>query len=216
MTTFAGLADIASARIRDPNHEVVTCTTWYTYLNLAWKQVQQASDQWPWNQDYDEIEVTVAANARQGCLDATGEVLSVRYVYDSTNSAPLVQITDSGARSRYHLGNPAASVAPGAPMEYRIKGNEIEVFPLPATAVCLQIGVNKWSGTDLVYSESPPIPAAFHTILVDGALALFHADDGNDQGAARATEAFQVSIANLKGAFLDGQTEKYPLLADTF
>ena len=34
--------------------------------------------------------------------------------------------------------------------------------------------------------------------------------------AQRAEEAFQRDIANMKGAMLDGQTEKYPLLGDTF
>lgn len=209
MTTVAALADQLAVRFRDPNKEIISCTQWYEYINQAWGEIQQTTSQWPWNKDYDDITVTVAANQQQGCLDASGEVLEVRSVLDATNNRPLRQSEGNGAFRQFEGNSATATTA--SPSYYRMKGNEIELYPTPSQAITLTVRAVKWSGT-LAYNASPPLPAAWHNVLLNGAIALAHLDDGNIDAYKVNDDRFQTGIRNLLGSFLNGQGEKYPLM----
>lgn len=213
MTTIAATADALARRYRDPNHEVVSCDAWYDYINQAWQQIQRATSQWPWNKQR-AITVTVTGGQRRGCLAEDGSVYELTYVYDTTNQRGLRQATENGTDARYSFDLSTTSVA--SPDEYRVNGKEIEVFPTPSGTITLEVGAKQWAAAPVAYNDSLPIPEAFQSVVIDGALMLAREDDSDFPASQAAAQRFEKGIIDMVGSFLNGQEGMYPAMPIDF
>lgn len=185
MTTLANLAVRCASRFRDTANSIYTATEWKSYLNDAYREVAQN----PLIRTFEAYSSSYTVTTT-GTASLPADTLMVIAVRDITNDRDLRQV--HGTRNR----NAYANADAGAPDGYFVRGSSIVLVPPPTATTTL--GITYVGGyADLTDSDEPPFPESFHHILVDGAMALAHEDDGNPEAATRAADRFGQGQARL-------------------
>lgn len=194
-------------RFRDESNGVYDADDWSEYLQTAAMQVNQASPLWPWMEG-ENASFTVTTS---GVATLPSDTIAVISVYDVTNEADLQQLHGVRARHTYFTTDE------GDPEAYRVKGTQLQVFPLPTASITLRVQYVAGAALLATNTDEPPFPEVFHRILVDGALAAAHDDDDNSNQSDRHFAAFQRGIENLKQAVLPYRGGgEYPVIQDDY
>lgn len=199
---------VCVARFRDSSNVIVSAADWQRYMNEVIRKVNGSTPLWPWLQTSTDASLSVTAGSRSTALPT--DVLQVNSVYDDTNNQPL---TSFMGRSGHW-----AEVSPtevGLPVYYRVRGSNLEVYPLPETTTTLRVEVLTWPG-DVACSAEPPWPETFHYLVVEGALALAYQDDGNMAWHDAHWSKFEAGLAEMKMAILQFQQQGYTQIRDTW
>lgn len=196
MTTAAALITQASARYKDPNNAVISVGQWLQYLNQCYSDVNEASPLWPWLESAEET-VTVLAGTRGIALPAN--VFQVNWAYDSTDDYRLVD--QQGRGDQWHQDHLRSET--GQPVTYRIRGNNIELFPKPlvdtvVVCECVEYPADLGTITTTVYGVAGAV-AGNHTVtgiaVGDVLVSVVHVDD-TTHAATDKTSEYTVTIAN--------------------
>ncbi len=131
MTTTAALITRAAARFKDPNFRVFTQAQWGNLMNQAYNRANGKTPLWPWNESTERT-VNVPDTGTVGTVNnraATlpGDVYQVNWAYDVTDDYRLVP--QEGRGDQWHQDHLRSEV--GQPVTYRIRNNQIELFPTP-------------------------------------------------------------------------------------
>ncbi len=86
---------------------------------------------------------------------------------------------------------------------------------MPTAQISLKVDV-LLQHTDLAAGDSPAFPQQYHRMLVDGALSLAYADDGNGSLAKFYDERFVKKLEQMKADLLDHQEEGSYVIVDDF
>lgn len=208
MTTFADLKTQLAARFRDPSNNVISAAQWGEYINQAYRKANGTTPLWPWLQTSEQT-INVTANTRATALPT--DTVQVNWVYNTTNNYRLTPIDGHGAQ----WDNGVLRTETGNVKQYRIRGSNIEVFPLANGATVLVAECVTFPGS-LTGTDEPAWPEPFHELLLEGALALAYQDDGNLPWHDRHWEKFLAGVKEMEQTLLAFRTEAYPLIVDTF
>lgn len=204
----SAIRDAAEARFSDSTNVIYTAAEWLEYINDRYQEVWGASPFWPFKRSHATVSITSGSRASSALSNGVWRVESV---LDSTNNNRLKPL-----RGRALLASidPSEDSA-GPPQFYNLFGNKIEVWPTPDTTVSLKVDV-LLQGTDLAAGDSPAFPEQYHRMLVDGALAMAYADDGNAAMAKMYEDKFVKKLEQMKGDLLDTQEEGSHVIVDDF
>jgi hypothetical protein len=212
MTTATALIARCKTRFGDASGDIVSSADWLAYINEAYDEANRHSPFWPFEETAD-TSVTIAAGANSASLETeqagSWRVISVLNTTDDYTLAPA-----AGAPFSDY---PTESADPGSPEVYRLFGNTLQVYPYTDHAIVLRIEVFKPPTALLDNSSSAPVwPPEFHSVLIEGALAMAYRDDGNDTFADKHYEKFLAGISKMEEALLSGmRAESYPQIIDT-
>lgn len=196
-------------RFRDPTNKIVTATQWKSYLNEAYHDVVNASPFWEFKEVVSNGSLTVNAGSQYVALPTDAvRVLAVR---NATDDVVLHQL--DGRRA--HLDAYPDGDDTGVPTYYRVFAGRIYVFPTPEANTVLDIEtmsppVDLSSGSD-----EPVFPEPFHSMLIEGALARAHADDGDFNRQASCQAAFDGTLSRMLSDLLGtAREDHYPAIID--
>lgn len=140
MTTASALITRAAARFKDPNFRVFTQAQWGNLLNQAYNRANNKTPLWPWNESTERTvtvpDTGVVSTVNNRAASLPTDVLQVNWAYDVTDDYRLVP--QEGRGDQWHQDHLRSEV--GQPVTYRIRNNQIELFPTPtvATTVALE------------------------------------------------------------------------------
>jgi hypothetical protein len=206
VTTFADLKTRCASRFRDSANDVVSATEWGEYINDALRHIYS---QLPWLPIHDgRATVSLTANTATGTLPT--DTYQVHAVYNTTDDFPLEPISNRAAYQEMF-----APTDRGTPEFYSVRGSVIEVYPTPDRDVSLQVDY-VGSVTLLTSTAEPAFPEQFHHILVEGALGLAYADDGNDEQGDRHWSKFETGLVDMIVFLGTQRTGAHMGITDTF
>lgn len=205
-------------RWRDPTNAILTDQNWTDYINDTYHDVLAASPFWPFAQS-SSSSVVVNQGVRSALLPNVN-VLGVTAVYNVTDLYPMQPVEGS---DRVYRDWPDQTEV-GLVGAYRLRGNTIEVYPLPDKNVTLKIEFQSVPVDLAADVDVPPWPAQFHDMLVDGAMHKAYEDDGAVFRFGRMVadlaggyeQAFQTKLQALMAYVFSGSTSRYPGIVDTF
>lgn len=210
----------AASDFRDTNHDVVSTDQWCNYVNKAMRTIAGRTPFWPWNESATST-ITLAANQRSA--DLPTDSYAVDWAYNEHDAIPLYPESDRGGQ--WHGGR-QISTSTGSPRSYKVRGIAtlgttthgcIDFYPLPDGAYTITIEAVRYAiRLDTVTNCIPPFPTIFHTLLVDGAVALAYLDDNNLQQYQARWAAFLVSVKELEVALMQARQETNVGIPDTF
>lgn len=201
------IVDRAEARFQDSANGVYTVSEWEDFVNDAYVELQAARPDWPWM----KTEVTISWAALDGEVALT-DFGRIDGVFNATDHISLVPIHgNTTARETY----PTWPSDPGTPVEYRLEGQALQLYPAPQTAI--SVIVRGWASVGELSSgtDEPAFLSEFHRILVYGALVHAFEDDGNLKQA----EVYQRKYDRLLMAMVttySARVDKYAEVVDTF
>lgn len=207
------------SRFRDTSGDVIDSTAWMSYLNQAFRRVNERTPLWPW---LEAAESTLSFVANQRSADLPAGAFGVNWVYNFTNDVPMYP---DQPRGNQWMGNRQLRSTVGPPTTYKVRGNAgaakdmgcLDVYPLPDASYSLRIEAIKFPAVlDCTTNCIAPFPTIFHTILVDGALALAYLDDGNTTQYETRMGAFNAAVTNMMIDLLQHRTQQNVVIADTF
>lgn len=203
------LVDRCEARFRDTANTVITASEWADYVNDAYLEVAAARPDWPFLETRNEA-LVVAQGTGSVALPADG--WRVQAVYNKTDEWPLVPIP---GQSDYRRWYPDPESNLGSAQYYRMRANNIEVYPWVSAATTLHVDL-LIPPTALGAADEPVFPEQYHRILVYGALALAYEDEEADSLHRRAQARYDRLLANMIQDLLSPRTEGYPEIVDNF
>jgi len=180
MSTTSTLRDRCRTRFGDDGN-VVSDSDWLTYLNMAKRWFDGASQFWPWNRVVMTVTVPPA-----GSVALPPRVTFVHWAgITLTNPRKLIPVHD---RARWR--SLEADVSSGDPIWYRIIGGTLYVLPTPTANTGVTLETTRPS-PDLTYGGSDPAWPDLHDgVVTSYALYLAWLDDGNSgQSQAALAEA---------------------------
>lgn len=212
LITTAQLETRAGVRFSDTGNVIVT--DWVPYLQEAYDIGNAYSPYWPWMQARSDV---VSLSAGTNTVDLSGtsyESYRIASVHNLTDGYPLVPLFGTAAwRAQY----PDPNTETGSPVNYRLYGVNLEVWPKPDHALTLSV---EYSGTPAALSHAsggPLWPQEFVYSLVDGAIGRAYLDDGAEKFAGDYNSAFMAQLAKMEEALLSGaRVETSPRILDTF
>lgn len=187
---FSAIRTYCALRFRDTANTIVTDTDWKSYVNSAYSNLLSMMPNAAWNEFSGTV--TIAANGRSGSLPSEG--WRVMAVYDATDGWPLVPLE---GRDQVYDEYPQQTET-GPPQHYRIFNNTVMVYPLPTVSTALTVEYAKLSGDLVADGDIPVVPAAYHDLIVAGAVEMAYRDDGNLQMATQYQAEFDQGAQILK------------------
>lgn len=207
---FSVIRTRCATRFRDTAFSIVTDAEWKDYVNARYRKVQAASPYWPFEESALTSLTAFAAGDRKKPLPTN--VVRVTAVWDSTHGTPLVPL--EGRSDFLHLY--PSQTETGPPQHYRIHDGNLYLYPLPDTAVTIQIEAFQ-DLTDLTSdADLPTFPAQFHDILVEGALADAYLDDGAQDQFKQHDDRFSGILNDMLQDQLQPKQERYYQIVDTW
>jgi hypothetical protein len=204
----SAIRDAAAGRFSDSAFVIYTSAEWLEYVNDRYNEVWGASPDWPFKRQH--LTPTVTVNTRASSALASG-TWKVESVLDATNDNRLRVMYSSSDLARI---DPAED-STGVPSLYRLYGNTIEVWPMPQATVTLHVDA-LIQATDLAAGDTPSFPSQYHRMLVDGALAMAYADDGNQAMAKLYEDKFVKKLEQMKSDLLGHQEEGSHVVQDDY
>jgi hypothetical protein len=134
----------------------------------------------------------------------------VTSVYNATDGFPLELLH---GRSEYRHMFPRPSENLGVPQFYRLRSNNLEVYPWAQANTTLEVDLFLPPAV-LTGSDEPIWPEQYHRILVDGALELASVDDGNPKQAELYRDAKDRQVSHMMTDLLGPRGESYPEILD--
>lgn len=201
------LVDRCETRYQDTNNHVFSAANWQAYVNDAYDEVLTAFSTWPWLEARSTLTVAASANS----VSLPNDVWRVLGITNETNKLQMKPI-DGRTTARDHFPDLSAE---GTPEYYRIFGTDVEVFPTAQYSTALTVEYVLHPGA-LAANDEPIFPRPYHKILVDGALALAHQDDGHVEQAQLHQSRFDAGIQRLVEDLLSPRAENYPGIVDVY
>lgn len=204
---LTALTTRCESRFRDTTNAVISEAQWKDYLNDAYADVHAASDVWPYLEARATNEVTTS-----GQITLPTNVFRVTAVFNVTDELAMVPLQTRGEYRRWF----ADQTETGTPLYYRLRSNELELYPTPAVAT--EVAIDYWvPPADLsAGGDVPAFPAQYHRMLVAGALAYAYEDDGNPQQAEVHRARFERLLSQMKHELLGPRTEGYAEIVDNW
>lgn len=208
MSTFAALRISAAGRFRDVPNNVVSDAQWKDYVNQAYEWANTQSPLWPW---CEPAAVTVTVTAGSNVVALPTDVLQVNSAYDTTDNYVLQAMEGRGEQDRHYLRTDT-----GPPLQYRVRGSSLEVFPTPVANTAVQLECVLMPVDMVADGDLPVWPSHFHARLLEGALARAYMDDGNYTAAAKFEALYEASIAKMLSTVLMFRDGIATPIRDTF
>lgn len=199
-----------ATRFRDEDHAVYTESDWVDYVNDAYAEVIAARHDWPFLESRNE---SLSVTAGTGFVALPTDGWRVTAVYNATNDFPLEQL-DGRADYRHWFPNPDQNL--GVPELYRLRSNNLEVYPWPAATTTLHVDLYLPPALLVNSTDEPIFPEQYHRILVARALSEAHRDDGNLDMAGQYEQQYGILLGNMGDDLLSTRGERYPEVRDTF
>lgn len=207
MATFLQLRDRAALRYGDPHKLTILDVVWKDYINSRYRRVQAESPLWPFLRGRQTMSFT--AGSRSVAL--TTNVFRVTAVYNVTDDVILAPMD---GHTQYRREYPT-DIESGVPQVYRVRGGSLDVFPLPTQTTSIMVDYFV-SAVDLAADGDVPVfPAAYHDMLISGALADVYTDDGTRQGETHQAD-YERQLSNMKLDLLDTPHERYVEIVDNW
>lgn len=198
----------AMVRFQDPDGHTFGEGEWRAYVNDAYADVLAARFDWPF---METRRTSVAAAAGASAVALPDDVWHVGAVFNATDGFAL---TPLHGRAEARRDFPSSDAA-GAPTFYRIIGAQLELYPTPERATTLEIDAFAPPAELAAGTDEPAFPRQHHRILVDGALAYAHDDDGKPQAGQLHRGRFEQGIRRLEMDLYAPRHEGYVPLLDT-
>jgi hypothetical protein len=136
----------------------------------------------------------------------------VTAVWNSTAQIPLVPIEGrSDYRHLFSRGDES-----GTPVAYRLRSNQIEVYPLPEVATTLHVDYMATPALLSAGTDVPAMPSQYHHMLVEGAMARAYQDDGAPDQAQLHLARFDRILEGMAADLLSGRNDSYYQVVDTW
>jgi len=127
MTTATQLGVTAALRFRDVGNAVVTAALWLEYINETYLETLRSNPLLPFLETTEQL-VTVTPPSRAATLAA--DIWTVNWVYDVTDDYRMIPQEGRGDQWHQDQARSATDIA----CTYRLRGNQLEVFPIPQYA----------------------------------------------------------------------------------
>lgn len=209
---FSAIRTRCAIRFKDPANIIITDAVWKDYVNQRYHETLGHSGllRAPWN-DTIITSLSIAAETRSTVLPV--DAWHVNNVYNSTSLVKLEPLEGTAEHLRYWPD----LTEDGTPVNYRIRANTIEVYPLPSVTTALRVEYVAQVADLVADVDLPVFPLNFHArLLVDGTLADAYLDDGNIKQYEAHEANFQGCLKDLIVWANETQTERYPEITDNF
>lgn len=209
MSTLAQLRSRAMVRYRDLSGITVTSTTWSEYLNEGYEAMVADSPHWPFRETSDDS-LTVLAGANEVTLPTNG--WRVLTVWNATDGWRLEEVTGrTTAFDRF----PDRAGSTGAPSEYRLFGNKVQVYPWAEVATDLIV---EYASTPSALSDgdSPVFPSEYHNALMHYALSQAFSADGDLKMAGHHDSMFARILEQMRTDLLGARGDSYPQIVESW
>lgn len=209
MATFSDLKTRCAERFQDPTNQVYTADIWGKYVNEAYRAVISKYPDWPFlEQQNSTTTITAASNT----VTLPGGTFQVHSVFNTTDGYRLQPVSNREA----YLETFTPGTHTGLPAIYRVRNATLEVYPQPTATTTLRIEYVGAPADLAAPTDSPAFPPQYHDILIDGALALAHLEDGNPATYETYQQRFEVGIHQMHLGLMLFRTSRNNEIPDTF
>lgn len=206
---FSAIRTRCAVRFADASFAIITDATWKDYVNARYRAVSADSPYWPFLAQR-STSVSVTSETRSTILPT--DAFRVQNVWDSTDKVKLEPLEGTAEHWRFWPDN----TEDGVPVNYRVRNNSLEVYPLPLVTTTFIVEYAAPPSALSADADLPAFPSQYHDILVEGALADAYADDGNLKQYELHESRFQMLLARMRADLLETQTERYYQITDNF
>ncbi|HXU06669.1 MAG TPA: hypothetical protein VN903_37190 [Polyangia bacterium] len=207
---FSVIRTRCAVRFKDPANNVVTDAQWKDYVNQRYANVLGNFLTAPWT---NTITTSLVATAETRAVTLPVDAWHVQSVYNSTALVKMEPLEGTTEHLRYWPD----LTEDGTPVNYRMRNNTIELYPLPSVQTTLRVEYLANIAQMVNDTDLPVFPANFHqTLLVEGALADAYLDDGNLNQYKTHEGVYQDALKALNVWIGESQTERYYEVTDNF
>lgn len=172
----------------DPNDGLLTPTAINSFINRALHSLEQEAE-WPWLEMQETINV-VAGTTSYTPGASGGNWLRTRWLEDQ-NGKNMEWFSHVELDDRY------SNSSTGQPKTFSVYGDQINIRPIPDGSYTLTHFYQR-SEADLVNdTDTPVIPATYHTLIVDYASYLAFRASRETERANEALQAYKDSVKQM-------------------
>jgi hypothetical protein len=211
MATTKALVTRLMSRYNDPNEAILTKANWLDHLNDAYRWVQQQAGpaQWPFMESQNLNFVYKHGWPSVNTLPIDAGTLNV--VFDVTDGYILEAFP---TRQEAFIQFPTLTDV-GSAAYYRLRGNVIELWPVPQTDVTLLLEFSGGLPLLAVDGTSDPLIDDRHiTVLLEYALYLAYQDDDDEQTSQVHKQEALSMVQAMKADLLVGRTTRNSVIVD--
>lgn len=199
--TFVQLKTRCALRFRDTSNQIVT--SWTDHLNVALYRFLAEAD-FPMEVTSTTLAFAAADKSKALPTDVYG-VLSVR---NDTDDTKLYQLDGWDAQVRAYPNRDEQ----GDPYHYRVLGNNLHLYPVPASAKTIEIFYRASPTAMSADGDTPGIPVRYHDALVIGALMEAYLDDADYERLGALGKRWDDYIRQAVLELTGSRHESYPYL----